>query len=1176
MIFLQRANGGASLSYIGNSARILKNGSTVIDWTSGGVVNGIPEGDGYTVEIRTGTAVKSDTLAVGAVIWTLGQSNMKGWFQTPSLAAMDSSHAYMFAAGQWNTLQGDGATAFASDLSATLSGTPVAFVDASVNGSALFASNDGGFGYWEAGSASLYAAALQMLKSAGGKAELVLWTQGEADAGGVTAAQYQSGLTALFSRIQADDPVSDILIAGLGPARLSGQESGYTAIRNGQAATAAAMSHTYYVPTDLDLDLSDGPHLTGASRAWQAREVAAVAGWLNGASSSTPVELIGGGTGDVITGTAGADMIAGYTGNDTLSGAQGNDLIRGGTGADAVSGDDGNDLLSGGADADVIDGGAGNDEIYGDAGDDTVYGGNGDDLIFGGAGINWLSGGAGNDTLVINAGDTVVEAADSGVDTVQIAENYTLGDNVENLVLLGSAVSGTGNALNNKLTGDAMANQLSGLEGDDVILGMEGADTLLGGAGNDTLDGGSGADTMIGDIGDDSYIVDNFGDTVRESLGGGIDAIKVSLLSYTLPDNVENLRFGGSGAFTGTGNALANVIQGGGSYDVLNGGGGDDQIYGDVGNDTLDGGTGADVMYGGSGSDTYTVDNAGDHVNEDIVGSSGGADLVNSSVDFVLGANVENLTLTGMSAINATGNDLANKLTGNSTDNVLYGLGGNDALNGGTGADTMYGGAGNDTYTVDNIGDMAVELANQGIDRVISSVTYTLADNVENLTLSRSAALSGTGNSLANVLLGNAGANALDGKLGADTLTGGAGNDTFVFSTALGSGNVDRITDFVAVDDTIQLDASVFVGLTAGALTASAFKDLSTGELDGDDHILYDRNTGILSYDTDGSGSGAAVQFAILDNKITITAAGLVVTGTDTVGGTDGTGGTVSATTGNDTLTGTSGNDLLDGKEGADSLRGLAGNDIYVVDNVGDTVTEMLNEGTDTVRTSLTSYTLGANVETLTYTGTAAFTGTGNELAKAITGSSGADKLDGKAGADTLMGGAGNDTYTIDNTGDMVVELANQGTDRVISQVSYVLSDNVENLTLSTSAALSGTGNSLVNVLVGNGGANVLDGRGGADTLTGGSGNDTFVFRFGETQGDKVLDFTGAGVSAGDGLTFYGFGSGATLAQVGTSDSYTITADTAHGGASETFQLVGVTNLDLLTGSGHNDIMLFA
>ena len=111
---------------------------------------------------------------------------------------------------------------------------------------------------------------------------------------------------------------------------------------------------------------------------------------------------------------------------------------------------------------------------------------------------------------------------------------------------------------------------------------------------------------------------------------------------------------------------------------------------------------------------------------------------------------------------------------------------------------------------------------------------------------------------------------------------------------------------------------------------------------------------------------------------------------------------------------------------------------------------------------------------------------------------------------------------------------------------------------------------------MGNGGANVLDGRGGADTLTGGSGNDTFVFRFGETQGDKVLDFTGAGVSAGDGLTFYGFGSGATLAQVGTSDSYTITADTAHGGASETFQLVGVTNLDLLTGSGHNDIMLFA
>ncbi|KQP74752.1 hypothetical protein ASF41_17350 [Methylobacterium sp. Leaf111] len=146
----------------------------------------------------------------------------------------------------------------------------------------------------------------------------------------------------------------------------------------------------------------------------------------------------------------------------------------------------------------------------------------------------------------------------------------------------------------------------------------------------------------------------------------------------------------------------------------------------------------------------------------------------------------------------------------------------------------------------------------------------------------------------------------------------------------------------------------------------------------------------------------------------------------------------------------------------------------------------------------------------------------------------------------------------------------------MVSQVSYVLSDNVENLSLGTSGALSGAGNALANKIVGNPGVNVLDGRGGADTLTGGGGNDTFVFHAGETQGDQVVDFTGAGAAVGDALAFYGFGSGAKLSQIGTTDSYTITADAAHGGASETFQLVGVTNFDLLTGTNHNDVMLFA
>ncbi|KQP65232.1 hypothetical protein ASF41_21990 [Methylobacterium sp. Leaf111] len=502
----------------------------------------------------------------------------------------------------------------------------------------------------------------------------------------------------------------------------------------------------------------------------------------------------------------------------------------------------------------------------------------------------------------------------------------------------------------------------------------------------------------------------------------------------------------------------------------------------------------------------------------------------------------------------------ADTLTGTSGNDTLDGLGGNDKLDGGLGADTMNGGAGNDTYTVDNAGDVVVELASQGSDRVISSVTYTLTDNVENLTLFKSAAINGTGNDLANVLVGNASANVLDGKLGADTLTGGAGADTFALSTALGAGNVDRIADFVVGEDTIRLSASVFSALASGSLAASAFKELSTGTLDGDDRILYNKGTGTLSYDADGNGSAfTAVQFATVSINTALTAADFRV-GASVAGG---------ATDGPDTLIGTDGNDLLDGKAGADTMSGGLGDDVYVVDNAGDVVTEQVDQGTDTVRTSLTSYVLTANVEKLAFTGTSAFTGTGNALANTIMGNAGADKLDGKAGADTLIGGAGSDTYYVDNAGDVVVELAGQGTDRVIAQVSYTLSANVENLTLSTSAALSGTGNALANTVVGNGGANVLNGKGGADTLTGGLGNDTFVFQRGETSGDKVLDFSGAG---GDRLEFRGFGTNATLTQEGSSDFYMITAGA--GGASETFQLVGVKNLDLAAGS--NDFLLVA
>lgn len=239
---------------------------------------------------------------------------------------------------------------------------------------------------------------------------------------------------------------------------------------------------------------------------------------------------------------------------------------------------------------------------------------------------------------------------------------------------------------------------------------------------------------------------------------------------------------------------------------------------------------------------------------------------------------------------NARGTNVADTLEGNEVANTLEGLAGNDTLSalagddildGGLGIDIMLGGSGNDTYYVDNIRDKVYETLSTssridagGIDQVVSTVSFTLGNYIENLTLNTSANVGGTGNTLNNTIIGGSGANVLNGSAGndilnggagKDTLIGGTGKDTFVFDSVLGITNVDLITDFIAVDDTIMLSSTIFSGLSIGNLASESFLANTTGmAADANDFLIYNKSTGALYYDADGNGSGASVQIALL------------------------------------------------------------------------------------------------------------------------------------------------------------------------------------------------------------------------------------------------------------------------------------------------------------------------
>jgi Ca2+-binding RTX toxin-like protein len=521
----------------------------------------------------------------------------------------------------------------------------------------------------------------------------------------------------------------------------------------------------------------------------------------------------------------------------------------------------------------------------------TLFGTRGGDVMDGTKHLGaTLVGRQGSDAYMVDDPlDRVVEEAEGGADTVTASVDVTLSEQVEVLVLAGSARRGTGNALDNRITSNGLDNRLEGVDGNDTLTGLGGADTL---------DGGAGIDVLFGGLGNDLYLVDDAADRADEGTGDGTDIVRSSAATFTIGLGIERLELVG-GAVEGIGAGGANELLGNALGNVLRG---------LLGADTLDGGTGADTMEGGIGDDVYVVDNAGDLAAE--APESNGDDLaIFTAGGLVLGAGIERLSMTvaGTAAGNAlantiTGNDTANRLRGAEGNDTLHGGGGRDTLEGGEGndmlqggasADSLAGGIGNDIYLVVDAEDAIRELDAEGVDIVWSSADFhALANFVEELLLVEGGRAA-TGSSGGNRMTGSTGANQLDGAGGDDSLDGAGGND------------------------------ELLGGLGADTLRGAEGADTMDGGASGD--LYYVTEAEDLAQELAGSGNDtvlASVSCTLGAGIEDLRLLGLVEAGT----GQD-LANTITGNEAANLLRGIGGADRLVGGEGADTLEGGTGRD---------------------------------------------------------------------------------------------------------------------------------------------------------------------------------------------------------------------------------------------------------
>ncbi|WP_122465277.1 calcium-binding protein [Brevundimonas lutea] len=584
-----------------------------------------------------------------------------------------------------------------------------------------------------------------------------------------------------------------------------------------------------------------------------------------------------------VAGTNHGDVIRASSGL-YVDGLGGDDILYGHAGADLLTGGWGDDILHTGGDE------GGGDSLRGDAGDDTV--------VFTGKSTDYE---IGEKVAVVNLVQVTLKSDPDvvhylySIERLQFSDTTIRIDREPEIPLLRLGTDGVDYLKGGYTPQSGLVVTLRGLGGDDFVLGSDG---------QEILDGGDGVDVLVGDGGDDVYIVDRLEDRVLEGASGGIDTI-VAGFSYSLAGrpHVENLTLTGSKDIDGRGSDLNNVL---------------------IGN------AGKNLLTGGKGDDTYHVQTQGDRVAEK---ANEGTDLVISSISWSLdGSQVENLTLTGSAALNGVGNALNNVITGNAGKNVLT------------------GGRGDDTYIVQTLGDRVVERSGEGRDHVVSSIGFSLAGQyIENLTLTGTASINGSGNSLDNVLTGNAGVN---------VLSGGTGNDTYVVQTAgdrvveLNGQGVDRVLSSVSFSlagqyvEHLTLTGSGAINGTgnslANTLVGNAGKNVLAGAQGNDTYVVQTVGDRVL--EKDGQGSDHVLSSVSFDLSGQFIEA-LTLTGSADI---NAAGNSLA-----NTIAGNAGDNRIYGAGGQDRLSGGGGADTFIFRSTTDSTVALSDRITDLSRDDL-------------------------------------------------------------------------------------------------------------------------------------------------------------------------------------------------------------------------------